>query len=84
MCGCGVWDAGVGIDAVSMNKPAEAFYTTKSNGMGIEPAVGRSIIERHRGRLGAGAERWPRRHLLVLHLKRSRQRYGRVMVLRRL
>ena len=48
-----VRDAGVGIDAQSMNKLFDAFYTTKSEGMGIGLSVSRSIIERHHGRLWA-------------------------------
>ena len=48
-----VRDAGVGIDAQSMNKLFEAFYTTKSDGMGIGLSISRSIVERHHGRLWA-------------------------------
>ena len=48
-----VRDAGVGIDAQSMNELFDAFYTTKSDGMGIGLSVSRSIIERHHGRLWA-------------------------------
>ncbi|HXW07107.1 MAG TPA: ATP-binding protein, partial [Vicinamibacterales bacterium] len=48
-----VQDAGVGVDAQSMNKLFDAFYTTKSDGMGIGLSVSRSIIERHHGRLWA-------------------------------
>ena len=48
-----VRDAGVGIDAQSTNKLFDAFYTTKSEGMGIGLSVSRSIIERHHGRLWA-------------------------------
>lgn len=48
-----VGDVGVGIDPESMNKLLDAFYTTKSDGMGLGLSVSRSIIERHRGRLWA-------------------------------
>jgi signal transduction histidine kinase len=48
-----VRDAGVGVDPENMNKLLEAFYTTKSDGMGIGLSVSRSIIERHHGRLWA-------------------------------
>jgi PAS domain S-box-containing protein len=48
-----VRDAGVGLDPQSMNKLFDAFYTTKTDGMGIGLAVSRSIIERHHGRLWA-------------------------------
>jgi signal transduction histidine kinase len=48
-----VRDAGVGVDPQSMSKLLDAFYTTKSDGMGIGLSVSRSIIERHHGRLWA-------------------------------
>jgi signal transduction histidine kinase len=48
-----VRDAGMGIDRQSMDKLFDAFYTTKSDGMGIGLSVSRSIIERHHGRLWA-------------------------------
>jgi PAS domain S-box-containing protein len=48
-----VRDAGVGVDAQNVNKLLDAFYTTKSDGMGIGLSVSRSIIERHRGHLWA-------------------------------
>ena len=48
-----VRDAGVGVDPQSMDKLFDAFYTTKSDGMGIGLSVSRSIIERHHGRLWA-------------------------------
>ena len=40
-----VRDAGVGIDPQSMDKLFDAFYTTKSGGMGIGLSVSRSIVE---------------------------------------
>jgi len=48
-----VRDAGVGVDAQGMDRLFDAFYTTKSDGMGIGLSVSRSIIERHHGRLWA-------------------------------
>ncbi|HEX9083440.1 MAG TPA: ATP-binding protein, partial [Gemmatimonadaceae bacterium] len=48
-----VRDAGVGIDPQGMNKLLDAFYTTKSDGMGLGLSVSRAIIERHQGRLWA-------------------------------
>ena len=48
-----VRDAGVGVDPHSMSKLLDAFYTTKSDGMGLGLSVSRSIIERHHGRLWA-------------------------------
>jgi signal transduction histidine kinase len=48
-----VRDAGVGLDRESMDRLFDAFYTTKSDGMGIGLSVSRSIIERHHGRLWA-------------------------------
>ena len=48
-----VRDAGVGLDPQSMSKLFDAFYTTKTDGMGIGLSVSRSIIERHQGRLWA-------------------------------
>lgn len=48
-----VQDAGVGLDPQRMDRLFEAFYTTKSTGMGIGLSVSRSIIESHHGRLWA-------------------------------
>jgi PAS domain S-box-containing protein len=48
-----VRDAGVGVDPQSISKVLDAFYTTKSDGMGIGLSVSRSIIERHSGCLWA-------------------------------
>jgi PAS domain S-box-containing protein len=48
-----VQDAGVGFDPQAAGRLFEAFYTTKSGGMGIGLSVSRSIIESHHGRLWA-------------------------------
>jgi PAS domain S-box-containing protein len=48
-----VQDIGRGFGTESLNRLFEAFYTTKSDGMGIGLAVSRSIIENHHGRLWA-------------------------------
>ncbi|MFL6283411.1 MAG: PAS domain-containing protein [Pyrinomonadaceae bacterium] len=48
-----VRDAGVGFDPQMAGRLFDAFYTTKSDGMGIGLSVSRSIIESHQGRLWA-------------------------------
>jgi signal transduction histidine kinase len=48
-----VQDTGVGFEPHAMGRLFEAFYTTKSGGMGIGLSVSRSIIESHHGRLWA-------------------------------
>jgi PAS domain S-box-containing protein len=48
-----VRDAGVGISPQSLDSVFDAFYTTKSGGMGLGLFVSRSIVERHQGRLWA-------------------------------
>jgi PAS domain S-box-containing protein len=48
-----VRDTGVGFDPQAVDRLFNAFYTTKSGGMGIGLSVSRSIIESHRGRLWA-------------------------------
>lgn len=54
-----VQDVGVGVDAGSMTKMLDAFYTTKPDGMGIGLSVSRSIIERHNGQLWAAPNDGP-------------------------
>jgi len=48
-----VRDVGVGFDPRSVDTLFDAFYTTKSGGMGIGLSVSRSIVENHHGRLRA-------------------------------
>jgi signal transduction histidine kinase len=48
-----VEDSGTGIDAKSGEQIFEAFFTTKSTGMGMGLAICRSIITAHDGRLWA-------------------------------
>jgi len=54
-----VQDAGCGVNPQDFERLFEAFYTTKSGGMGIGLSVSRSIIERHQGRLWAEPNEGP-------------------------
>jgi signal transduction histidine kinase len=46
-------DSGTGIDLKNFDRIFEAFFTTKSRGMGLGLSICRSIIESHGGRLSA-------------------------------
>jgi PAS domain S-box-containing protein len=48
-----VQDSGIGIDRQNLEKVFNAFYTTKSQGMGMGLAISRSIVENHGGQLWA-------------------------------
>jgi signal transduction histidine kinase len=49
-------DSGPGIDPADLNSIFDAFFTTKSHGMGLGLAICRMIIERHGGRLSASSD----------------------------
>ena len=50
-----VGDSGPGIDPAHLERVFEAFYTTKTSGVGMGLSICRSIIDAHGGRLWAGA-----------------------------
>ena len=54
-----VCDTGTGFDAGNHDRLFDAFYTTKSGGMGMGLSVSRSIMELHSGRLWATRNRGP-------------------------
>jgi signal transduction histidine kinase len=54
-----VQDVGVGIDAHAADRLFEAFFTTKTDGMGIGLSISRSIIEAHHGHLWATPNEGP-------------------------
>jgi PAS domain S-box-containing protein len=54
-----VQDCGEGIDGANLEEIFNAFYTTKSQGMGMGLAISRSIIENHGGRLWASSNDGP-------------------------
>jgi PAS domain S-box-containing protein len=50
-----VIDSGIGVPQEHIKRMFEAFFTTKSSGMGMGLSICRSIIEAHGGRIGASS-----------------------------
>jgi signal transduction histidine kinase len=54
-----VQDSGIGLDPQTLERIFDAFYTTKSAGMGMGLSISRSIVENHAGQLSIAAHDGP-------------------------
>jgi PAS domain S-box-containing protein len=54
-----VTDSGIGISAGNANRLFNAFFTTKSSGLGMGLSICRSIVEAHGGRMSASSNEGP-------------------------
>jgi signal transduction histidine kinase len=48
-----VQDTGIGIDDANVDRLFQPLHTTKAEGLGMGLAIARTIVDAHRGRLGA-------------------------------
>jgi signal transduction histidine kinase len=62
-----VEDSGPGIDPNDMDRIFDAFFTTKSHGMGLGLSICRSVVESHGGRLWA-SPRFPHGSVFYVQL----------------
>ena len=76
-----VRDSGPGIDPEHLDRVFDAFYTTKSSGVGMGLSICRSIIHAHGGRLWADVNDTSRSRISV-HLARRGQWSSRILFAR--